>query len=73
MRGIDAGEAGLSQGARDAIDLALLDICLADWEAGNLPGRRELRLMRAAYLQGRVDQEYGRPLAPIQPRTERSK
>lgn len=53
---------GLSRRERASIDLALLDIYRAGWEA-----EREVDppLMRAAYIQGRVDQRLGR--APVRP------
>lgn len=53
---------GLTRRERDRIDAALIDIYRAAWEAEI---EYDPTLLRAAYMQGRVDQELGRiPLAP---------
>lgn len=53
---------GLNAEEQDAIDGALFDVYRAAWEADR---DVDAVLMRAAYLQGRVDEELGRP-RPVQ-------
>lgn len=52
----------LTQDQRDAIDVSLIDVKRAAWEHGL---ECDDRLLRMAYMTGRVDQKTGRPLPGV--------